>query len=136
MGSATKAGLIGRWRIVRRIEDQLGPDATFEGEGVFAPAGDALLWEETGALRMDAGPPMTATRSYRWRFADARVFVDYADASPFHDFDPAEPMASHLCGADTYDVIYTFDLPASWTATWRVIGPRKDYVSISEMTRL
>ena len=136
MGMATKAGLIGRWRIVRRIEDRLGPDATFEGEGSFAPHAAGLAWEEAGAFRIGDSAAMAATRQYLWRFVDDRIHVDYANGAPFHDFAPDAPAARHLCGDDLYIVDYSFDPPDAWRAIWRVTGPRKNYVSTSWMTRL
>ncbi|MEM7267985.1 MAG: DUF6314 family protein [Pseudomonadota bacterium] len=134
MSMATKAGLLGRWRIDRKIENRIGPDAAFTGEGVFEPDAEGLIWRESGRLTT-GGETLTASRVYLWRFGP-RVTVLYEEGAPFHDFDPAEPSARHLCGEDVYEVAYAFTPPDRWRAEWRVTGPAKDYLMISEMTRL
>lgn len=114
----------------------MGKNATFDGEGEFIPDGDCLFWREHGLFRIEEGLAMTATRCYRWRFSKGRIFVDYEDGAPFLEFGVNDPRASHLCANDRYDVTYSFMLPKRWTAQWRVLGPRKDYLSSSEMTRI
>lgn len=133
MGIATKADLLGRWRIDRAIENRAGPDAAFEGEGVFAPVGDDLVWRETGLFRIAGGNPMPASRSYIWSFQDDRIVVFYEDGSPFHCVTGPDFNCSHLCGDDLYRGVYSFSIPESWAVEWTVTGPRKDYFSISRM---
>ena len=63
------AAFEGDWRISRRIEDRRnGLSGRFEGRACFTPeAGGGLRYEETGTLRLGAGPPMAAARRYLWR---------------------------------------------------------------------
>ena len=124
MVKATKAGLIGLWRIDRHIADARGPDAVFSGRGTFeaAPEDPALLtWREVGTLRIGEAPPMAADRSYRWQFtAQGHVHISFEDGRPFHDFDPHEaaPSARHDCPPDIYDVSYDFSRDEEWRSVW------------------
>lgn len=141
MSKATKAALIGMWRIDRRILDARGPDAHFTGEMTIteseaAPA--TLSVEESGTLRIGDQTPVLANRTYRWVFRTATsVEVLFDDGRPFHEIDltSPHPQTRHHCPPDTYDVRYDFRLPDEWRATWTVTGPRKDYVMTSTMTR-
>lgn len=134
---ATKAGLVGAWAIVRRIEDRRGPDGRFAGTGVFSPDGDGLIWRESGVLTIGAAAPFRAAQRHLWRFAaGGGVTVLFADGRAFHGFDPDAPEAEHDCPPDLYRVAYAFDPPDRWRATWRVTGPRKNYRMVSDMTRI
>ena len=140
MSMATKAALIGLWRIDRHIADQRGPDARFTGRGEFCQCPDrldTLIWIETGQLAIGVHPPIVATRTYRWVFGDM-IEVRFEDGRPFHHFDPglSIPKALHHCQPDIYRVAYHFGLPETWTVTWHVQGPRKDYAMASTMLRL
>jgi hypothetical protein len=126
------ADFAGRWWVARRIEDHLaGALGRFDGEAVFAPEGGGLRYREEGQLRLGEGPAFAAERSYFWRQAGQRIAVDFADGRPFHDFDPANPAAQHLCVADDYAVRYDFSAWPNWRADWTVTGPRKRYSMIS-----
>lgn len=125
----------GRWRLVRAITDhRLRQSGDLEGEVQLTPAGDAVLdYSEAGELRYGDGPPMAATRAYRWIFAGRGVDVTFPDGRPFHAFAPIGHVegTDHLCGADLYRVRYDFTAWPRWTATWAVRGPRKDYLAVS-----
>ncbi len=125
----------GCWRISRVITDNLGPEATFEGEAVFAASDDGLAYRETGFLRLGEAEVFQAERSYRWREVAGRIVVAFPDGKPFHDFDPAAPEAQHLCVADAYRVRYDFTGWPDWRADWSVRGPRKDYAMVSRYRR-
>lgn len=127
----------GRWRIERRIEDRLsGAGGRFDGEAVFVPEGERLIYRERGELRLGDGPGFTAERTYLWRDEGGRIAVDFADGRPFHAFDPgADPAAHHLCIADDYRVRYDFSGWPEWRAEWTVTGPRKDYTMRSVYRR-
>jgi len=142
--AALLARLEGRWRLARRVAEDGGGTALFEGWAAFRPGGDGVLdYAETGWLRLADAPPMRAERRYAWRAQGGRVFVSFADGRPFHDFAPADPRARHLCGADVYDVAYRFDATDdgandgadAWEAEWRVRGPRKAYVMVTRYCR-
>ena len=121
----------GKWSVERMIEDRLGPDGVFTGAAVFAPAPEGLAYREAGLLRLGGGPAFHAERAYLWREAGGRIVVAFADGRPFHDFDPAEPVAHHPCAADDYAVRYDFSGWPHWRAEWTVTGPRKDYTMTS-----
>lgn len=126
---------IGTWTLARRLTDRLGQmDGAFTGQAVWRRQDDGSLdYAENGTLVLDRGGEMHAERRYQWRWEGDEVAVYFADGAPFHRFEPTGRGAgtTHLCGADTYNVAYDFtDWPA-WTATWDVVGPRKDYTSHS-----
>lgn len=117
----------GAWRLERRIDDRLGRPARYRGRATFRRDGSALVYDEAGWLDPVEGPPLRATRRYRWT-GGPLVAVAFSDGRPFHTFDLSRPRpeARHLCGADLYAVRYDFTLWPAWTAAWRVTGPRKD----------
>jgi hypothetical protein len=122
----------GRWSLRRQIEDRLGDvEGEFLGEALFDYAGGALRYHETGFLRYGDAPPLHAERDYLWRPVAGRIAVDYGDGRPFHDFDPANPLAEHFCAPDHYAVRYNFERWPMWQAEWDVVGPRKDYRLVS-----
>lgn len=63
--------------------------------------------------------------------------VAFDDGRPLADFDVStgEGSARHACGDDLYDGTVSFGDKNGWTWTWRVQGPRKDYVMRSRMIR-
>ncbi|WP_111428513.1 DUF6314 family protein [Rhodobacteraceae bacterium DSL-40] len=134
------AAFEGDWRISRRIEDRRnGLSGRFEGRACFTPeAGGGLRYEETGTLRLGAGPPMAAARRYLWRETLGMIEVWFDDGRFFHAFDPArpDPAAHHDCPPDSYDVRYDFAAaPRAWASRWQVAGPRKAHLIESHYTR-
>ncbi len=126
----------GIWQVNRVIDDRLSSQTgRFTGRASFAPAGDVLIYEETGQLTLGTSAPYAATRSYIWRSDGRLIHVDYADGRPFHGFDPAIPTADHHCPPDNYRVSYDFSRWPDWLATWQVTGPRKDYKMTSRYQR-
>lgn len=141
MTMATKAGLLGMWRIDRPIVDALGPDAHFTGNIIIRQTEgtlDTLTLAESGYLKIGDQSPVPANRAYSWVF-HSPTFVEafFLDGRPFHNIDlaTANPKALHECPPDTYRVAYDFRMPDEWRSTWTVTGPRKDYVMTSTMTR-
>jgi hypothetical protein len=130
----------GEWEIARTIEDvRAGRQGRFSGRAAFRPAaGGALDCREEGTLVLDGAPPMTASRTYRWRDGGGGVIeVRFGDGRFFHRFLPEEPIPTdvHLCGSDTYRVRYDLARWPLWRAEWRVRGPRKDYTMLSTYLR-
>lgn len=115
----------GTWSFERRINHENAPPAAASGQAVFSPDGIGLRYDETGTLRLNDGPPMTATRSYLWRADGVVLFEDGRD---FHCIPHGDADATHLCGADTYGVRYDFSTWPIWTSRWSVTGPKKSYV--------
>ncbi|RME14657.1 MAG: trigger factor [Alphaproteobacteria bacterium] len=129
----------GRWRIARRIEDHwMGRTGLFEGVARFHPDGAGLVLDEVGELRLPQEVPMVARRRYLWREEGDALAVLYEDGSPFHRIAHGAPVvqAWHGCDPDDYEVTYNFTRWPAWRMVWRVRGPRKDYTSISDFTRL
>ncbi|MEM1384590.1 MAG: DUF6314 family protein [Pseudomonadota bacterium] len=127
MDVATQSYFQGVWQMVRIIEDV--PDGVigeFWGDAVFSPDGEGLSCREAGVLRF-RGSDYHAERTSLWRFPDNRVEVRYADGREFHDFDPSEPEATHLCEPDRYEVAYDFEA-THFISRWQVKGPQKNYL--------
>ncbi|MEM9393213.1 MAG: DUF6314 family protein [Pseudomonadota bacterium] len=125
----------GRWRIQRRIEDRLGPDARFEGVGIFTRDAEGLRYNETGQLHA-AGQSFSATRRYSWRMEDTQIAVYFDDGRLFHSFElTGASRAGHDCAPDRYDVTYAFENWPAWRSVWEVRGPRKDYRMVSAFAR-
>lgn len=126
----------GRWQLQRVITDRLGGQVGYlTGQAAFTQAGpDVLDYHETGDLRIGEGPVMVAARRYLWVFDADGVAVQFADGAAFHRFVPMGHAAGtdHPCGDDLYRVEYDFTRWPIWRATWIVIGPRKDYTSVSD----
>lgn len=126
------ADFLGDWDLQRQIVQGDGTTARFVGQARFHPQDGALHYREAGHLHLPGLSPMQAERCYLWREAAGRICVDHADGRPFHDFDPADPQASHWCDPDDYRVTYDFRDWPRWQARWRVRGPRKDYTMVSD----
>lgn len=128
---------IGTFDVSRVIDDALaGGQSRFEGEAVIKADGDGAIYTETGALIMGE-QRFEAERSYLWRPNSARIDVLFADGRAFHDFDPQTggQASAHLCGSDMYRGGYDFSEWTCWAVTWDVLGPRKDYRSVTWYVR-
>jgi len=128
----TLADFEGRWRISRRITEDAGPEAVFEGQAVWQPDQGALAYHETGVLTLDGQPPMQSERRYVWT-ADLSVYFE--DGRFFHQVPPQGGTASHWCDPDRYEVCYSFDAWPQFSVEWRVSGPRKAYCMRSIYSR-
>lgn len=129
----------GRWRIARRIEDEwMGTTGLFEGVARFTPDARGLAYHEVGELKLPQEVPMAASRRYLWRAEPGGIAVLYEDGRYFHRIREAADVVQdwHVCGEDEYDVTYNFTHWPKWRMIWKVRGPRKDYVSISDFLRL
>lgn len=135
--NVTLADFLGTWVLSRRIEDlRLGLRGNFAGSAVFEPSGSLVLQREEGVLRFGDAPPMQATRRYLWDEADGRIVLQFEDGRPFHDFQAdGSALATHLCGADNYNVRYDFTEWPVWRSQWQVTGPRKDLILSSQFSR-
>lgn len=129
---------IGVWRLDRRIEDRLtGQGGQFRGTARFDGDDKRLAYLEQGVLTLGTAAPMQAERRYVWTAApNGGIDVWFEDGRPFHTIDTTTttPTASHDCAPDRYDVAYDFSDWPRWTATWTVLGPRKDYSMMSSYT--
>ena len=120
----------GRWRLERRIENALGPEAVFQGHAEFTADAAGLVLDETGRLALAGQGAFQAERRYLWRQEGAAIAVFFADGRPFHRFDPGAELAeaAHWCDPDSYEVRYDFAAWPLWRSEWRVTGPHKDYL--------
>ena len=138
MTLTTQARFAGLWRVSREIEDHAcGHDGRFRGVARLTPEEGGLRYAEQGMLTLGASR-MQASRVYLWRFdGPTGVRVLKEDGAAFHRFDwsAVESRDEHLCGADRYEVRYSF-AAESWHAHWRVRGPRKDYASTTRYIRM
>ena len=134
----------GRWRVARRIEDHwMSPTGLFEGVARYWPDGEGLAYHEVGELKLPQEVPFAASRRLLWRAeatdtGDGGIEVLYEDGAPFHRIAGKARVvqAWHACGQDDYEVSYNFTRWPEWRMIWRVRGPRKDYTSISDFSRL
>lgn len=129
----------GLWQFSREIEDLAGGQRLFvQGICRFVKGTEGLMLLEEGMLTIPGQPPLKAERRYLWREAVGEIAVSFEDGRPFHQFDPTEPQpqASHDCVPDRYEACYDFAKWPIWTVTWRVCGPRKDFVSHTRFERL
>jgi hypothetical protein len=130
----------GHWTLHRTIDDRQGRQTgDFRGTATFSfVESGKLRYHEAGGMRFGTdGPVFRAERKYEWQFGEKDVCVVFDDGSAFHSFVPSGqvPGTTHLCGDDLYEVTYDLrDWPV-WTATWKVVGPRKDYTSVSSYER-
>jgi len=128
----------GAWTLSRTVTDAAyGQNGRLVGQATFVPQNTGLLYHEAGALTLASGAIMQAERSYIWLRDGAGIAVRFADGAAFHRFDPVgQAMGSqHHCGADLYNVTYDFSGWPQWSAAWSVVGPRKNYTSISNFNR-
>jgi Family of unknown function (DUF6314) len=161
LAGSTAAFLSGDWNVVRRISDhRTGQVGSFRGEASFRPCaaafpsvtgvrhevgpdgepgntGAVLAYCERGELRLGShrGP---ASRSLLIRdVADGTADVRFADGREFYRLDLRSGTchAAHPCRADQYLVTVTRLGADSYTETWRVAGPDKDYELATTYTR-
>jgi hypothetical protein len=122
----------GHWQIDRLITQADGTTGQFTGTARFVPApGGGLDYHEEGTLALGSHPPVRAERRYLWT---SGLEVFFHDGRPFHQVPAEGGTAEHFCPPDTYRVAYDFSDWPFWRTTWRVTGPRKDYVMLTEFS--
>ena len=126
------ADFMGHWTVTREIREANGTRAAFRGTAHWTPEGPGALYSESGHLSIAGAPPFLAERRYRW---DADLNVSFDDGSPFHQVDTEGQEITHICPPDTYRGHYDFTTWPQFRLTWRVTGPRKDYVSVTCFSR-
>src|SRR5262249_19860405 len=108
-----------------------GQDGAFRGTAAFRSTADSRVLEytEDGELRFGSHcGPARRRLIYRGR-ADGAAEVRFADGREFYRLDLRGEgwQADHPCLADSYHVTITRLSPDSFTETWQVAGPSKDY---------
>jgi len=131
--------LEGTWQIARTIT----PGGRFAGQGAFnMVSDDELAYEESGELTLDSGQVIEAGRRFIYRLEGGVIAVYFDDGESkgqlFHRLEFKRNMATgnHWCKDDYYEAQYSFNLPSDFEITYKVKGPKKDYVSASVFTLL
>ncbi len=146
----TRDFLRGSWWAERELADHRSGQpgsflgmATFSAEAVDPGTGmdvddGMLVYHERGELRFGRhrGP---ASRSLLYRpKPDGSAEVLFADGRPFYLLDLRSGFweAEHPCGADHYLVTVRVLGADSLTEHWRALGPDKDYLMKTTLTRI
>ncbi|MFJ9177310.1 DUF6314 family protein [Streptomyces sp. NPDC102360] len=133
------AFLAGSWRVERTVRD-LAADVTgtFSGTTDFTAEGDGLRHFESGMFEW-RGVVRPAERTLRYVPGEERgtAVVCFADGRFFHGLDlrAGRYVADHPCSADLYRGEFTVYGVDAWRAVWRVKGPAKDLLLVTEYRR-
>eukprot|EP00037_Helgoeca_nana_P034014 m.420217 g.420217 ORF g.420217 m.420217 type:complete len:172 (-) comp32310_c0_seq1:304-819(-) len=136
-----KEYLRGEWRLQRRIDDRKARrTGSFIGQCHFTDddAGVGLICREEGQVRI-GDFSNSASRTYYYVFRGPTEFsLTTDDGEVLLDLDVEFGSAdgTHLCAPDTYRGRVEILTADSWTQTWTVSGPAKDYTLDSRLTRV
>lgn len=119
------------WHLAREIRHADGQIHYFDGTATFTPGPEVLHYEERGTLRAGSAA-FEAQQRYTWA---PDLAVHFADGRFFHRVPPEGGETSHWCDPDQYNGQYDFAAWPTWTVTWRVRGPRKNYTSHTRLWR-
>ncbi|MCX4760710.1 DUF6314 family protein [Streptomyces sp. NBC_01275] len=135
------AHLAGSWRVERSVRDLTsGDEGGFTGVTAFRPygEGDGLLHHESGTFTW-RGVSRPAERTLRFLpgTAPGSADVRFADGRPFHDLDltTGRHITDHPCAADLYRGEFTVRDADRWRTVWRVGGPAKDLLLVTDYAR-
>jgi hypothetical protein len=134
------AYLAGRWRVERSVRDRAdGAEGLFRGTVDFTPLpGGGLLHREAGEFTWHGVTrPAERTLQFLPGAVDGTADVRFADGRPFHGLDlrSGRHVADHPCSADLYRGEFTVADAGHWRTVWRVGGPAKNLLLITEYTR-
>lgn len=132
--------LEGSWALRRELSDhRLALEGSFQGTAWFEPASEGVLtYREEGLLEWP-GYRGEASRSLLCRsIGPARVAFLFGDGRLFHDLElrPDGFEAAHDCAPDRYEGTFVLLGEDTWSATWRVSGPKKALVLHSRYRRV
>ncbi|MEV7688014.1 DUF6314 family protein [Streptomyces bungoensis] len=135
------AHLAGRWRVDRSVRDLAdGDEGRFEGFTVFSPLPEGGLLHEESGLFTWRGVERPATRTLRFLPGPVPGTADvrFADGRPFHHLDlgSGRYVAEHPCAADLYRGEFTVRDAGHWRSVWRVGGPAKDLLLVTDYARV
>ena len=143
LAAGTARFLLGEWDVLREVRDyRSGQTGAFRGTARLVPepgnsAGIVLSYREHGELTFASHRgPASRSLSYRER-PDGTADVRFADGRPFYQLDlrAGHCRAEHQCGADRYVAFLRVLSGDSFTETWRVTGPAKDYEMTTTFVR-
>lgn len=131
------AQLEGVWRIERSISS----GERFRGEAQFTRDGDNLFYREDGDFCLTNGQCFQAFRVYIY-VSKPTGFAVYFDETPRRLFQNVTiesgsmtGAATHFCGQDTYQSVYSFNEKDRFTIEHNVQGSRKNYRMTSVYSR-
>jgi hypothetical protein len=137
----TLAFLLGAWGVERRLVDRRsGVTGTLAGRAEFLATADpaVLRYEERGELRFGGHRgPARRTLLYH-EMPGGAAEVRFADGRAFYrlDLHSGHWTERYGCGRDQYVVSFLVRGPGRLEERWQVTGPRKDYDSVTTLTRL
>ncbi|MFR0353787.1 DUF6314 family protein [Streptomyces sediminimaris] len=134
------AHLAGHWRVERTVRDLAsGAEGRFGGTTVFSPLADGGLFHQESGTFTWQGVSRPAERALRFLpgTPPGTADVRFADGRPFHHLDltSGRYVADHPCAADLYRGEFTVRDADHWRTVWRVRGPAKDLVLVTEYAR-
>ncbi len=141
-GVTTLDFLVGTWSVERWIDDALsGEVGTFRGTATFVNAGDddpRVLFDEAGVVRFGQYSGRARRRLVYSPGRGSLIEVSFVDGHHFIELDLREGSSTdhHQCASDGYDVTTTVLDRDRIEEQWRVRGPAKDYVAVTQMTRV
>lgn len=122
--------LRGSWKISREIiENENGKITRAEGKASFSMASDGLKYSDNVQL----GSNIDSFQEYLYKIEDDQLIVCFKDTSLFYELGD-DGYASYQCNEDNYGIEYVF-YPESFTLTYYVSGPKKDYTMITKYKR-
>jgi hypothetical protein len=134
------AYLAGSWRAERSVRDLAGgEEGRFSGTTAFGPLeGGGLLHHESGTFTWRKVPrPAERTLCFLPGSTPGTADVRFTDGRPFHHLDltSGRHVAAHPCAADLYRGQFTVLGKDHWRTVWRVGGPAKDLLLITDYAR-
>lgn len=141
--------ITGSWKISRQIHG-IG---LLNGDAIFSlnpNNSEELFYSEKGIFKFNDAKSLAATRKYVYRHSGDDILVYFDDKLQstddyryFHrlninstdlsheEHDAFELKDVHLCGEDTYNVMYKFNFEKQdeFLIEYNVKGPNKDYLS-------
>jgi hypothetical protein len=146
--------LVGTWLFLRTVTHSGGDAFLVRGSANWRPAGPAasLLYEERGRMARAAAPEdffADVKQAHLWHLRGATgADVCFSDGRPFHSVAFCALRAgeashcAHLCPPDNYSGELRVVAaragesgPLSLEQAWRVVGPAKDYHSVTRFWR-
>lgn len=129
------SSLAGCWSFTRRISE----GTLVKGLARFSSLGPRCLrYIEEGTLTTAQGVVCDCYRNYLYRLENGEIHVFFDETPPrfFHALvfsaDEQSAGGEHLCGQDLYKATYYFLDTRTFTLTYAVQGPAKDYQMITE----
>lgn len=105
----------------------------------IAVAPNLIHYHEQTQLHLPEEKIIEGEQEYFYRLENDSIQVyfseNHAPGALFHtlDFKGDSAQAAHLCKADHYEILYHVFNKNHFAITYRVTGPKKNYVSRSEL---